>query len=109
MGFLANSAVSAINWYQREISPKKGFCCAYHVLHGQDSCSNVVKKAFHNHGTIAGVLSVFSQAKKCYSAFVALSEQEHDPSKKENESNASFCAKWAAFEGAWCCFIPFIS
>lgn len=107
MRFLANSAVSAINWYQREISPGKGFCCAYHVLHGQDSCSNVVKKAFHHHGVIAGILSVFLQAKKCYSAFVALSE--HDTSDKEAKSNASFCTKWAAFEGAWCCFIPLIN
>jgi len=109
MRFLANGAVSAINWYQREISPKKGFCCAYHVLHGRDSCSNVVKKAFHNHGTIAGILSVFSQAKKCNSAYVALSKQKHDLSDNKTNSKASFCTNWAAFEGAWCCFLPFIS
>lgn len=93
---------------------KKGFCCAYHVLHGQDSCSNAVKNVFYDHGTIAGILSVFSQAKKCYSAYVLLSEQKHDSSSNKITSNkinskASFCTKWAAFEGAWCCFLPFIS
>jgi putative component of membrane protein insertase Oxa1/YidC/SpoIIIJ protein YidD len=105
---LTNAAINAISWYQREISPKKGFCCAYHVLHGHGSCSSVVKNAFHNHGTIAGIFSVFSQAKKCHSAYVALSEQEHGKSDKETEGNASFCAKWAALKGASCCFTMFL-
>ncbi|WP_242032792.1 membrane protein insertion efficiency factor YidD [Oscillatoria sp. FACHB-1406] len=32
-------AIAAIGVYQRHLSPRKGFACAYRVLHNRDSCS----------------------------------------------------------------------
>jgi putative component of membrane protein insertase Oxa1/YidC/SpoIIIJ protein YidD len=105
MKVLANTAVNTINWYQIYISPKKGFCCAYRIKHGGLSCSAVIKKAFTTRGFTYGVYSVFNQAFKCHSAAVSLSEQKNEPSS-ESSDNVEFCAKWAAIEGAWCCFMP---
>jgi putative component of membrane protein insertase Oxa1/YidC/SpoIIIJ protein YidD len=106
MKILTNAAVNTINWYQSDISPKKGFCCAYRIKHGGLSCSAVIKKAFVTRGFTYGVYSVFTQARKCHTAAMSLSEQKNKPSSEDNE-NAKSCAKSAALEGAgWCCFMP---
>lgn len=39
-------AVSAIHLYRRHISPRKGFRCAHHVLHGCGSCSDFGLQVF---------------------------------------------------------------
>lgn len=39
-------SVRLIDFYQKNISPHKGYCCAYRVLHGEDSCSEYVKNVF---------------------------------------------------------------
>ncbi len=38
------SIIVLIEWYQIYLSPRKGFCCAHRVLHGNDSCSEWVKR-----------------------------------------------------------------
>lgn len=35
--------LALINFYQRFISPRKGFCCAHHQLHKGQTCSNAIK------------------------------------------------------------------
>ena len=35
--------VQSIDFYQRHLSPRKGFRCAFGVLHGGESCSQIVK------------------------------------------------------------------
>jgi putative component of membrane protein insertase Oxa1/YidC/SpoIIIJ protein YidD len=110
VGILSNAAVSAIDWYQVSLSPKKGFRCAHRALHGGHSCSAAVKNNFLEQGCVAGILSVIPQARKCYAAAVILSEQEKNESNSKSDDDAAFCAQYAALEGAWwCCFLPFIS
>ncbi len=41
-----NFIVFAISIYQRYLSPKKGFSCAYRLHHHSESCSNYVKQLF---------------------------------------------------------------
>jgi putative component of membrane protein insertase Oxa1/YidC/SpoIIIJ protein YidD len=43
---LCHAAVSSINWYQRVLSPRKGFACAFRVRYGGQSCSQFAKSAF---------------------------------------------------------------
>jgi putative component of membrane protein insertase Oxa1/YidC/SpoIIIJ protein YidD len=105
MKILTNAAVNTINWYQSDISSKKGFCCAYRIKHGGLSCSAVIMNAFTTRGFTYGAYSVFTQACKCHSSALSLSEQKNQPSSEDNE-NAKSCAKSAALEGAWCCFMP---
>jgi putative component of membrane protein insertase Oxa1/YidC/SpoIIIJ protein YidD len=107
MRSLSKSAVSAINWYQRDLSAKKGFCCAYRIHHNGLSCSAIVKEAFYIKGFAFGIYSIFSQASRCRSAAMSLEKLKNKQSSKSGENN-NFCAAWAAGEGAWwCCFMPF--
>jgi len=39
-----------IEFYQRIISPRKGFKCAHHALHRGPTCSNAVKSLIEEHG-----------------------------------------------------------
>ncbi len=39
-------AVALISGYQEYISPRKGFSCAYRILHGDESCSHYIKRMF---------------------------------------------------------------
>ena len=53
--FLSPSAVDAlllgaIAIYQRLVSPRKGYRCAYGVLHGGAGCSGAVRDAIQAHG-----------------------------------------------------------
>jgi putative component of membrane protein insertase Oxa1/YidC/SpoIIIJ protein YidD len=106
------SAVSAIDWYRREISPHKGFSCAYRVKWGGRSCAGVVRGALVSEGLFSGVRAAFRQPLKCYAASRLLAEQS-EPEKKEGEQDArkeNGMAQYAAAEGAWwCCFLPFFT
>jgi putative component of membrane protein insertase Oxa1/YidC/SpoIIIJ protein YidD len=105
-------AIQAIEWYQRVISPQKGFSCAYRVAWGGHSCSGAVKSAFAGGGLIVGVGALFEQPFRCYAAARMLSEQgpSQAPSEKDpSTEKPNFCAQYAAMEGAWwCCFLPFV-
>jgi putative component of membrane protein insertase Oxa1/YidC/SpoIIIJ protein YidD len=48
-------AVAAITGYQRYISPRKGFRCAYRVLTGGQSCSERIKRYIAKMGIAAGI------------------------------------------------------
>jgi hypothetical protein len=108
MKTIASGAVTAIDWYQRRESPRKGFCCAYRAKWGGDSCSMAVKRAFLI-GARPGLRELFAQSRRCYAASQMLAAESRSagntPGRQDRET---FCAQWAAMEGAWwCCFLPF--
>ena len=113
MNVIATSAVDAIDWYRRAISPHKGFACAYRVKWRGRSCAGVVRAALVNEGALAGVGALFRQPFRCYAAACSLADEQNPAEPKKDEEglkpeDADFCAKWAAMEGAWwCCFLPF--
>ena len=92
------NAIYAIEWYQRVISPRKGFSCAYRVAWGGHSCSGAVKGAFEGGGVIGGIGALFGQPFKCYAAARTLAER--GPFRGSSETHA-------AQEVLFCCFLPF--
>ncbi|MBN9421284.1 MAG: hypothetical protein BGO63_00040 [Candidatus Accumulibacter sp. 66-26] len=46
--------LAAITAYQRHLSPRKGFCCAYRVHTGRHSCSVLGFRAIRRYGVFAG-------------------------------------------------------
>ena len=48
-------ALWAIRAYQRYLSPRKGFSCAYRVLTGRDSCSGYGYRVIARHGLLPGL------------------------------------------------------
>ena len=55
-----------IDLYQRYISPRKGFCCAYRLRHRRrDSCSQFAKRAIGKLGLLPGVRLLGRRFDKC--------------------------------------------
>jgi putative component of membrane protein insertase Oxa1/YidC/SpoIIIJ protein YidD len=106
MNVFSKAAVNSITWYQTELSPKKGFCCAYRIKQKGLSCSFVVKQAFISRGFISGVHELFVQAARCRIAAIGLAEESRDsmPEETEQKNNDRSCESYIA-EGI-CCYLP---
>jgi len=57
--------LAAIGFYQRYVSPYKGFCCAYRQHTGRASCSAVGARAVRRHGTLVGLRLIRRRTQLC--------------------------------------------
>jgi uncharacterized protein len=62
-------ALAAIQLYQRYLSPRKGFCCAYRTHSGRASCSNLGYRAIRRFGLWRGVTVLRQRLAKCGIAY----------------------------------------
>ncbi len=60
--------VSLISFYQRYLSPYKGFCCAHRVLHGGPSCSVAVKSILLERGAWSSWTDIWLRFRECQAA-----------------------------------------
>lgn len=60
--------VSLISFYQRYLSPYKGFCCAHRVLHGGPPCSVAVKSILLERGAWSSWKAIWLRFRKCKTA-----------------------------------------
>ena len=58
-------ALSLINFYQRRLSPHKGYCCAYRQYTGRASCSTLAYRAIQRFGVLRGVGILRLRFSKC--------------------------------------------
>lgn len=58
-------ALQAIRLYQRFISPRKGFCCAYAAVTGHASCSALGYRAIRRFGVWGGLDVLDQRLHKC--------------------------------------------
>jgi len=59
------TAFGLINFYQRQISPHKGFSCAYRGLHQQESCSQYAKRTIAELGLMAALPLIRERFQAC--------------------------------------------
>ncbi len=80
--------IGVIKFYQRFVSPHKGFRCAYSVYHQTNSCSvAAIDILQQNQSIINGVQQVRERLMACRQANVALQmlrEKEEENRKKSN-------------------------
>ncbi len=81
-----NFAVVAIGWYQVYLSPRKGFCCAHRVLHGNSSCSEWIKRLIIRVGLIRTIPLAIRRFRSCFEAYEMLS-QHNSENKVANNDN----------------------
>ncbi|MBW4601005.1 MAG: membrane protein insertion efficiency factor YidD [Calothrix sp. FI2-JRJ7] len=83
--------VISISWYQRCISPHKGYSCAHKVLHKGESCSQCVKRVFQEQDLTTAIKLTRKRFAECGDAAHTLElqrQQESEPSLQLNaESN----------------------
>ena len=58
-------ALAAIKFYQREISPHKGFCCAYAAYTSDASCSALGYRAIRRFGVWNGLIVLDRRLARC--------------------------------------------
>lgn len=58
-------ALWAIGFYQRQLSPRKGYRCAHHQLYRQETCSNFVKRHIAQHGCKGAWPKIRQRFKEC--------------------------------------------
>lgn len=66
------AALRAITFYQRHISPRKGFRCACGALHGGETCSAAVSRIIRTQGLRAGLPAIQAQFGRCRAAHNAI-------------------------------------
>ena len=82
-------SISAINLYQRYISPHKGYCCAHRAYTGEDSCSQYAKVAIAEHGLFSAFPLVREQFDRCSFAAEEIKKKQK---KKEKDNTIDNCA-----------------
>lgn len=66
------AAAGAIGAYQRHISPRKGFCCAYRAHTGRVSCSEFGRRVILKLGLVAFFRLMPRQLARCRAAFAVI-------------------------------------
>jgi putative component of membrane protein insertase Oxa1/YidC/SpoIIIJ protein YidD len=87
---MSQSTLYLIQFYQRYISPYKGFRCAHAAYYHGDSCSGAVSKIIRRQGLVNGFIAIKNQFSRCSQAYLAL-KQKIPKRKKDNSSLAADC------------------
>lgn len=122
MNILKFLAIKSIEYYQTNLSHKKGYSCAYAAYHNDISCSSYGKSQISQYGTIVGVINIIKRLKKCRFASQKIKEKRKElkdkakaqgsfqNSRKECQ-NMDTCEKWwfaeAVGEVACCALFSF--
>lgn len=89
--------LAAIRFYQRKISPHKGFCCAYRRYSGGPSCSNLGYRSIRRFGVWRGLALLRQRFDKCSIAHqrlrqnTALCTTPHAPRPSYQQAQAGYC------------------
>ena len=77
-------ALAAIRFYQRYISPRKGFCCAYAAYTSDASCSALGHRAIRRFGLCNGIKVLDQRLARCgaASAMLARAAQRRVPHQR---------------------------
>lgn len=72
MKVVDSAALAGIRFYQRFLSPLKGFRCAHAAVHGGESCSAAVARIVRQDGLIRGRGRIAARFQACREAHEAL-------------------------------------
>jgi putative component of membrane protein insertase Oxa1/YidC/SpoIIIJ protein YidD len=105
MKYLDIFLVYIIDFYQRYISPYKGFKCAYSVYHSSESCSQWAKKTIFTDGSVSFFQRLFGRLSECRKSSLLLSINNEKHGHQDNDDNSKPQKKTDSCEDtASCCF-----
>ncbi|MFV8407336.1 membrane protein insertion efficiency factor YidD [Vibrio harveyi] len=90
---MSKLVLALIRFYQRYLSPHKGFRCAHAVYYGTDSCSAAISKIIQRKGVFSSYTSVQDQFTRCRHAHQRLQTEEPSRSRKRRKNKDSSCVK----------------
>lgn len=71
--------ITVIVFYQRYLSPRKGYSCAHRRLRGGDSCSEYVKKTLGDKSLFETTLLTRRRFRECNAAYIYLKNRSFEP------------------------------
>lgn len=82
-------ALGLIDFYQRRLSPHKGYRCAHRVYHGSVSCSEYGRQVIQARGLFAGLTLIAGSIQECRSAYAALQTSGEPPPVEQKKGAPS--------------------
>lgn len=91
-GVLNSFIEASILIYQRNISPKKNYCCAHNSLNRSGSCSNWALGVLRTEGLRKMILGFIPRFYECWIASQKMAEKnEEDQEEEENGKQVASC------------------
>ncbi|MEW8509078.1 MAG: membrane protein insertion efficiency factor YidD [Candidatus Thiodiazotropha sp.] len=81
--------IKLINFYQKRISPHKGYRCAYSVYYGSESCSNYGKRIIYEHGWVFFLKNIYRRLVDCKQSSLMLNQMHNEPDNSGEEKESS--------------------
>ena len=75
MTIFADLAMRSISIYQKHISPRKGYKCAYSILHNDLSCSDYCKMEISTNGLMQGIKNTLKRFEDCKHSALQIKEK----------------------------------
>lgn len=82
---LKSISIVCIEFYQKNISPHKGFRCAHAALYQENSCSAAIKEIIEVNGLIGGYRLIRQRLNDCKQAYAQLRYEEGNASNKKDD------------------------
>jgi len=98
-------ALFIIKLYQKYLSPRKGYCCAYGSLYNNGSCSQRVSNIISENGLISGWSQIKNQFVMCSEAYEVIQEKNRKKAKKKKDE-IDWCSPVDACEVIRCIPVP---
>lgn len=76
--FTRRTASHLITFYQKRLSPYKGFSCAHRVLHRGESCSQYIKRIILEHGLLRARPLIRQRFRACKAANQVLQQRRRE-------------------------------
>ncbi|MGA0539995.1 membrane protein insertion efficiency factor YidD [Neotabrizicola sp. VNH66] len=93
---LSRGALLAIGAYQRHLSPRKGYACAYRVAHGGTGCSGFAKAAIAEAGLWRAIPAIRARFAACRDAAEELHNSpaggESDTKRRRDSCDLTGCS-----------------
>jgi putative component of membrane protein insertase Oxa1/YidC/SpoIIIJ protein YidD len=88
-GLLDGAVDGLIRFYQRHLSPRKGFSCAHLKLHGSTSCSGHFRQLLGEQGLSQALRLFPERLSDCRQAYLLLRMQSGMPEESDENDNKS--------------------
>ena len=102
MTVASSMGVALIEAYQRWLSPRKGFRCAYGVMHGDGTCSSVGKRIMRERGVFAFFRLMPKQFAACRTAAAALNNETEEERKRRHAQKRGWLQRKSSSDGDDC-------
>jgi len=86
--------IAVIVFYQKYLSPYKGYSCAHAAYYRGDSCSTAISKIIRRQGLIAGWPAIKQQFTRCSHAYERYIEDDRKKKKPKRSKKQGRCERY---------------